>query len=198
MEMTRQLENSSGLEPFLAKVIKASAVSRAARLCLDFDVIERLALTGNQTDLFVGFLAAAIVRQAGQDESYLARHPAVNAARQVPLLGWVLDFFVFDWDDANQTVEQELVTEASARLTQVRQKAIGVGVSGLDFVAGLDVSGTVTEYVDGLITREINPAGLQRAANLTASTYTNFKHRPEALRPAMERTLSGISVNQKK
>lgn len=178
-------------------MINAAAVSSAARLCLDFDVIDRLSLTGNQTKLFVEYLAAAIVRQEGGEDSYRARDPAVNAARQLPILGWVVDFLVFDMDAANQAVEQKLVAEAATRLSQIRQEAIDACIQGLDFGVGLDVSGIVSEYVDGLIAQIINPSGLQRAANLTASTYTNLRHQPEALGPAMDRTLSFISINKK-
>lgn len=198
--MARVLENTSGLEPFLVETIKASAISRAAKLCLDCDVGGRLGLSVNQSQLFVNYLAAGIVRQEGHEESGWARDPRANVIRNMPFLGWVLNFLVFDWHEANQVVEAELLTEATGQLEQMRQKAVNAAAEKPETVVPasiqVDLSDFLRDYVNGLISSEINPTALQRAANTTASTYLNKKGRPEDLRDAMERTLSRIVINR--
>lgn len=180
--MGNWLENAYG--SFWHEATKGAAKKAAASICVDLEFMPDWNLSGAQLDLFHAFLAECIVKQESGQDSYMARRPDVNAARQVPIIGAVINALVFIPDRVNGVVVSELEEEARAKRLKLVYKAkdeILKALLGddLSWVLGERNTNPLFQVVEEIAEQGVDlwlkPRPILRAANLMASAYTVHK-----------------------
>lgn len=185
--MKNWVENAYG--SFWHEATKGVAKRAAAQICVDLNFMPDWNLSSPQLELFHTILTQSIVKQEGIKDSYLAGKPEVNAAREVPIIGAIINALVFIPDRVNDAIVTELGGEAQALRLSLMGKGKDLLLTKLKNELNLEFSefsddfeGMVVEALNGpveeAVDRELKLKSVQQAANLMASTYTVHKAEP--------------------
>lgn len=185
---------------------KQSAERRSAQICLDTEVWLALGLSAVQTTLLQKHLAAEIVLKKGHQDSYLAQKPEVNAVREIPFLGVIVNALVFIPNEVNEGVVRELRRETEKEIEAVKNRFTDALIRNAAKQKGLRLQdadvGSLRESIeadipglDTAIKSGLRSRGIQRAANLLAAVYVAHKNNSQEVRlPALKSVVQRIST----